>query len=223
MEECHKCGMPETKTVLYEAILPEGIVKICKNCSRENDPMIRNAPGGNIKVLSVYERLRKLSGIDKMKRSEPVKVPDKDERELKRMVEENFTRNYKDDVDLVNSLIDNFKWVAMRARRIRHLTQEQLAKEINEPEIAIKMLEEGKVQNVKVIEKVENKLGITLRRQNRGPPRQESSLNKEISFKDTKNITISNIRDMTKKQDADRIADKLRKLDDDMDREMRKK
>jgi acyl-CoA synthetase (AMP-forming)/AMP-acid ligase II len=43
----------------------------------------------------------------------------------------------------VEELISNFHWVIMRARRLKKLTQEQVAQKIGEPESAVKLAEQG--------------------------------------------------------------------------------
>ena len=88
-------------------------------------------------------------------------------------------------------------------------------------------MEEGKVQSPKVIEKVENKLGITLRKQKKvdsmgyGLPEPLDEPKREISFKDTKNLTISHLQELEKKQEAEKIKGNLDKLDDEMNSEMK--
>ena len=43
MEECFKCNTPETKALLFDAVLPEGIVKVCGKCSAtENIPIMND-------------------------------------------------------------------------------------------------------------------------------------------------------------------------------------
>lgn len=169
-----------------------------------------------------------MSGMDVPKRA-AIKMPDKNEKELKRLVEGNFSRNYKDNVYVKDALIDNFQWIVMRARRLKHISQGQLANAIDEPEVVVKFLEEGKIRDMKVIEKVENYLGITLRKNSRKEVKEygtleppAKSLNQEIDFKSTKNLTISQLQELKKRQDAERLAEKQKKIDDQMDREMRK-
>ncbi|MBI5803295.1 helix-turn-helix domain-containing protein [Candidatus Pacearchaeota archaeon] len=229
MQECYKCGISEDKAVLLDVVMPEGIVKICRNCaSSEGAPLVKSTEERSMHTPTVYERLIKLSGVDRRK-TQPIKVPEKSNKELKNLVEENFTKSYKDNVYVKDALIKNFQWIVMRARRMRHITQEQLAIAINEPEVVIKFLEEGKIKDINVIEKVENYLGVTLRKEPRreireyGNPDSTLSLKEEIDFKDTKNLTISQLQDMKKKREAEELAERQKKIDDEMDKEMKGK
>jgi len=71
MEECFKCHVPETKALLFDAILPDGIVKICSKCSPEEDiPIIKDTLFPKIeKQQTVRERLSKLSGINNVEKA----------------------------------------------------------------------------------------------------------------------------------------------------------
>ena len=63
-----------------------------------------------------------------------------------------------------SSLVRNFHWDMMRARRARHLTQEQLAEAIGESALAIKMAERGMLPREKerLVKKIENYLHIKI-------------------------------------------------------------
>ena len=50
MDECFKCGITADKTLLMDAISNEGIVKICRKCSFDEDlPIIRKPSVINLK------------------------------------------------------------------------------------------------------------------------------------------------------------------------------
>jgi ribosome-binding protein aMBF1 (putative translation factor) len=61
-------------------------------------------------------------------------------------------------------LLDNFNWILMRARRSKKLTMSQLAKEISESEVAIKMAEEGVLpeDDYRLVNKLESFLGVKI-------------------------------------------------------------
>jgi len=61
MEECFRCNTPETKVLLFDAVLPEGIVKICGRCSAEDViPLISESSSPVVeKQQTVRERLSK--------------------------------------------------------------------------------------------------------------------------------------------------------------------
>jgi len=140
MEECFKCRILETKALLFDAILPDGIVKICSKCSSEEDiPIIKDTLFPKIeKQPTMHERLSKISGVNNV---EKTSFKLKEKNELRKLVDVNYI--FKENLKLKEDLIRIFHWVVLRARRLRHLTKEQLAQEINEPEIVIRKIETG--------------------------------------------------------------------------------
>jgi len=71
MEECFKCQVLETKALLFDAILPDGIVKICSKCSSEEDiPIIKDTLFPKIeKQPTMRERLSKISGVNNVEKT----------------------------------------------------------------------------------------------------------------------------------------------------------
>lgn len=165
MEYCYKCGISDEKALLLDVILLEGIDKICRKCSyNENLPLIKktNIVEDIQKRPTVHERLSRLSGIEYKKESGNEELK-KEETKLNEMVNRNFRRtvgttNLKDD------LIDNFHWIVMRVRRGKHLTQKEMAESIKEPEILVRMLERGIVNDMNIIRKIEEFLSVRLRK-----------------------------------------------------------
>ena len=100
MNNCFKCGISDEKSMLYDAISDEGIIKVCRKCSfEENLPLIKKineqekrdraiAEANSfelrkklkqtpIRKTSVYNRLVSMSGItpvEKIEKSEIDKV-----------------------------------------------------------------------------------------------------------------------------------------------------
>lgn len=222
MEECFKCHVPETKALLFDAILSEGIVKICNKCSAKEDiPIIKEASSPGIeKQQTVRERLSKISGVDIDKKTS-FKLKEKNE--LKELVDKNY--NFKENLELKKELIHNFHWIVMRARRMKHLTQEQFAREIHEPEIVIKQIEKGFApEKVETIRKLEKYLGIRIREHTEHENLQEElkilETNKTIlplkSF-DAKNfddLTISDLYEMKKKKEMKVLGDDTKTNED---------
>ena len=172
MNRCIRCGIPENKALLFDAISKKGIVKICRKCSFEENvllikkPKFSEFPEEEIrqdKKKSVYERLSHLSGI----KDKELIVKNKDllrqEESLKNISTENF-KLQKINENAKNELVDSFHWRIMRARRLKHLTQEQFAEAIEEQEISIKEIEQGIVRenDFVLIRKIENYLGIKI-------------------------------------------------------------
>ena len=66
MAECYRCGVSDEDERLFDAISAKGVIKICKNCSMEEDlpiiqPVDLNKPE---RVKSVYERLSNMAKLD---------------------------------------------------------------------------------------------------------------------------------------------------------------
>ena len=166
---CFKCGATKDKAILFDVISSKGIRHICNDCYKnENLPIVekhdfreRNAE----KHLTVHERLVAASGIDNVRQKtfEENKEILKQNLKLKDVVNTNFKKTL-DKITPREDLIPNFHWVVMRARRMKHITQGKMAEIIAEPELSIKMLEEGIVgkDSDVLIQKIERYLDINL-------------------------------------------------------------
>jgi len=162
MEECFKCGIPMSKIRLFDAISDEGIIKICDACSREEDiPIIRKPT-----TFQLKESERTRTFYEKATGHRPLEEAPKKQEEvtLREIVDRNYEQALPKETTPRPEMIDNFHWVIMRARRMKKLTQEQLAKEIAESEVAIKMAEKGVLpeDDYKLINKLESHLGIKI-------------------------------------------------------------
>jgi len=206
MEECFKCHAPETKALLFDIILPNGISKICGKCTpRENMPIIKDAvyPGFE-RQQTVAERLARISGVTLTKRP-TLKIEEKTK--LRKLVEENY--NFKDNLELKKDLIRNFHWIVMRVRRIKHLTRKQLAEEIHEPERVIERIEQGFApEKENVITKLEKHLGIRLREKVEHEEFVEElreELSREFDIRSFDDLTIEDLHKMKKLREADML------------------
>ncbi|MCX6750749.1 MAG: hypothetical protein NTZ83_04785, partial [Candidatus Pacearchaeota archaeon] len=89
MAECYRCGVSDERERLFDAISDKGFVKICKNCSQDEElplvqPVDLNKPE---KVKTVYERLSAMAHLD----------PEKHKRMLLEKAKEDSMRKYKQD------------------------------------------------------------------------------------------------------------------------------
>ncbi|MFH1608243.1 MAG: hypothetical protein ABIA78_03850 [archaeon] len=165
---CVICG---AEARVYDVICSKGIVKACVNCIQEEDlPLVRKsaevssgASSVGVKKPSVYERMSKMSGVEERDiKSASLR---KEDTTLKDIVNRNFELKIKNvKPEKRDDLVDNFHWILMRARRLKHVSPAQIAKAIGEPEMAIKMAEKGVLPNdyLKFMKKMQDYLGAKL-------------------------------------------------------------
>ncbi len=124
---------------------------------------------------------------------------------LKDIVDKNFKIQIKKELQSPHDLVNNFHWIIMRARRSKHITREQLAEAIAEPEKAIIMAERGILPEdyYKFLTKIENYLSIKLIKKEFAEKIEEKP--KEIRFDamTTKNLTISDLQEMKRKREVE--------------------
>jgi ribosome-binding protein aMBF1 (putative translation factor) len=232
MAECYRCGVSDERERLFNAISNKGVVKVCKNCSSEEDlPLVQPADLSKPeRVKTVYERLSSMANLD----------PEKHRMAMQEKAREDSMRKRRQDTtlkDVIDSnlekkklqartdLVPNFHWIIMRARRSKKLTQKQLAEEIREPESLIKSAEEGTILSNAdtLVRKLEGCLGIKLRK-GEGPYSSEASryvkggisedsarkeirerFEKEGNFdsKTTEALTIEDLQEIKKKKEVE--------------------
>lgn len=173
MEKCFICGATSENTIIYDAISKDGLVRICGRCNiRENLPILKKSGAApEEKRQTVYERLSTMSGYNpKVKETrEKDEVRKKANEEIKQVMDKNFrdeimANTLKRETSGESNLMRNFHWEIMKARRARHLTQEQLADAIGELELAIRMAERGMLprERERLVKKLENYLKIRI-------------------------------------------------------------
>lgn len=196
MDKCFKCGISEEDTKLLKVISRGGIVKVCKQCfSKENLPLIKT------QMDSPKEEIAQ-KVAPKIVQRQQLQIPREKENQT--------------------WLINNFHWIIMRARRLKHVSQKQVAQEIGESEKTIKDLEMGIVSkyNFQLINKIENNLGIKLMRiDNEMHPNPENELqriheeakHKIPAFGKTSNekLTISDLQRIRKEREAQQNAENI--------------
>ncbi len=173
--ECFICGIKGERAALFSAIISEGVVPICEDCSiKENIPVIKRV--GQIREAernqTVYERLSVMAGLnpeahkEKIKREEQLglKRPEQRRPVEKKSSQLSFPNLKQIKPQFEEGLIRNYHWTIFNARRAMRLTQKQLADEIKEPEASIKLVERGILPDnyVPFIRKLQTCLGIEL-------------------------------------------------------------
>jgi len=222
-EKCFKCGVSGEKSLLLDVILNKGIFKICRRCSfKENSPIVKkplfSAYPGNVKGrTSVYERLSKIAGINPVEHKEKIskienekalKYEKNQENDLKEIADKNFVDGFQIKQNSRKEFIDNFHWIITRARRAKKLTQKQLAETIKESETAVKIAEQGIIQENSdlFMNKLENFLGIKLLKESSFKQEELIEKNPE-GFKfdtaNTKSLTISDLKEIKEKRESD--------------------
>lgn len=212
INECFFCGVEESKRMLFDAVVDEGLVKICDRCSREEHvPVIRKPTTFQLKESerekpSFYERAeqrRKELAEKKIKRMEIEKQDVTLKDIINRTVKLKISEKRKSSVELV----DNFHWIIMRARRKRKITQGQLAREIHEAEAAIEMIEKGQLpsDDYRLVNKIENYLGIRIRKQDENyKPIMDKEPARILEFDPDaiNNLTISDLQRMKQEREG---------------------
>lgn len=175
MANCFRCGISDEAELLFDAISNHGLVKICKKCSEyENFPLIdKSYQDKPEKTKTVYERLSRMANLDAEKHRSFIKNRDETikrqriDKSLKDVIDEKFSQRIFGSLKARKDLIENFHWLLMRVRRAKKITQKQLAEIIEEPELAIKMAEEGFIADNSdtLVRKLENYFKIRLFRE----------------------------------------------------------
>lgn len=232
--ECSICGISGKMRSLFEVISPQGVILACEKCAFEEGFPLLKKPGKIIfeepeKKNTVYERMARLSGVRLVKQEKPeLKIQEKSLREI---VDRNYERKARmQDISLKSrpDLVDKFHWIIMRIRRVKGLTQKQLAETINETEAAIKMAEQGVVpEGYELIEKIERFLKVKLIKERTssrlGQIKERnlymgSQLKKNQTHKTLKfdkhildSLTIADLQRMKKEREAEVLEDKENK------------
>lgn len=202
METCFKCGTSSENTLLYDAISKEGLVKICARCNvRENLPLLKKTgPIAGEKRQTVYERMTKISGYNPQETEIHKKQNEakKQNEEIKSIIDKNFreelySSNTKKDISGESNLTRNFHWEILKARRARHMTQQQLADILGESELAIRMAERGILprERERLVKKIESYLGIKIMK---GPYSEVSIEQKQGSEQPAEEVPIEEIK-----------------------------
>lgn len=228
--ECFICRISGEKARLFDAVdEKEGVIKICESCSyRESIPVINKPTDFQLKEAgrrqTVYERMVHISGVNGNKKPILRKSTElvKQEMSLKDIIEKKFMdraqkREKKPDIDLVN----NFNWVVMMARKSRKMTREQLADAIGEPEVIIKLSEQGIIpDNPKVISKLESYLKIRLfRSEIVEEPEKEKPKSLSFDQETIRQLSVKDLKELNKKIEDGDVPEELELDFDEEDEE----
>lgn len=222
MIECYRCGVSGNVNEFFDAISSKDVVKLCEKCASNTDlPIINRPTKFQLKTAetpySVYDRLSRMAGLNPTEHRE--KFSDfkqasrveskKQESSLRELIDKNYEAK-KDVFKPVprEDLIDNFHWIVLRGRRMKKLTQEQLAKEIGVPISSIVDMERAFVpeEGDELIHKLESFLGIKIKKSSFAAVDKEIKEKKRSQFiqdpkfdqSSIKDLTINDLREMKK-------------------------
>lgn len=216
--QCSKCGVSSEKAELYNAISERGIIKICERCAFNEHIPILKKPAKKPFIASkpilpkdisfrmgtdsktMYNRLSRLSGVQMTeKKPEDIEIA-KQNRMLRDVANRNFKERIVREKGDATDLIDDFRWILMRVRRSRHVSTNQLADAIGEPEAAVRMAEQGVLPKnvVPFIQKIEKYLNIRLLKQ--GVAQQPPKFTGGFNLADSRNFKISDLKTMKRNE-----------------------
>ena len=163
--ECSICGISDKMRNVSDALSSKGIIQVCDRCAKEEGLISLKKP----RIIeensreTMYERMARISGV--VPKEQPERSLLSQEKSLREIVDKNYEKKMAAQPVLTQrpDLVDNFHWIIMRVRRVKGLTQGQLAERISEPEAAIKMAEQGVVpEGYALIDKLERFLKVRL-------------------------------------------------------------
>ena len=208
--ECSICGISGKMRPVFEVISPKGVILLCNKCaSEEGFPLLKKPKNlffEETEKETVYERMTRLSGVKPREQEKPELK--KQEESLRKIMDRNYEEKIKRHDLILKSrpdLTDNFHWIIMRVRRVKGLTQKQLADIVGEPEAAIKMAEQGVVpEGYKLVDKLERFLKVKLIRERifSVPENKETKVRRSLNFdrKTLDSLTISDLQRMRQEE-----------------------
>jgi ribosome-binding protein aMBF1 (putative translation factor) len=187
---CFKCGKTSEEVKIFDGISINEAVRTCEKCALlDGVPLLKNPSTDQLKSSEksdmVYKRLKKISGI-------------RDESPKKSIFEELKEIDQKSRVDFSkieekpSLYIENFHWIIQKQRRNKGLTTKQLAAQIGESEMALKLIERNNLpeNSLPLIRKLEQFFQIKLHKDT------PSFSNKPIDEKlDGRGTTVEIVRD----------------------------
>lgn len=160
MDFCFRCNRSEEEARLFDGIYINESVKVCEKCSLLSGiPIIKLPNTSQLKDSErreeVFNRLKRMAGIRKEKKE--MSLLD----EL-RILQERPELERPNEKPL--NLVENFNWVIQRSRRLRKLTQKQVAEEIQESEVAINLIEHNRLPEnaMNILRKLEQYFHVRL-------------------------------------------------------------
>ncbi|MEK6895129.1 MAG: hypothetical protein AABX48_01275 [Nanoarchaeota archaeon] len=222
MDYCYFTGVSEEKEPLFDVIYQDKIVKASESAVHELGLVVLRKPrtikpGELDKKQSVYERLSRMSGVDrnfmKQNRADNVQVRKEiTERQKEVSLRDIVEKKYKEEHPSAqvnekrDDLVDNFHWIIMRARRIKKVTQEQMAKDLNVHLDLVKNAEKGFMgSDSGFIYKLESYLNIKLFKEVQ--PHKTEAERIIMQRPVQKEVTISSLKSMSEKYKEDKIKE----------------
>ncbi len=213
--ECSICGISDKMRNVSQALAPKGIVFVCDKCAADEGfprlKKIKLVEPGKEKQETMYERMARLAGVVPREPQERTRhtMADLQEKSLRKVVDRNYEAKIKSQALILKprpDLVDNFHWIIMRVRRVKGLTQKQLAERILEPESAIKMAEQGVVpEGYSLIEKLGRFLKVRLIKERIYSQAQKETQKPKTFFFDKnvlENLTIADLQRLKKEQET---------------------
>jgi len=217
---CSNCGVSGEKARLVDVISPEGIVKLCTNCSDKEDlPVVKRPTTEQLKMAekpAYYGRYSRGSNVKETgRRIEGFGKPGYSDNDVDVKLRDIVDKNYRERVPTEKKprpdMVDNFHWIIMRARRLKKMTQKELAKEISEAEAAIEMAEKGILpeDDYKLVNKLESYFGVSLVKDGaRRMSRTQTGIEREppvrilnVDNDKVKTLTIDDLKRMKKERE----------------------
>lgn len=160
-EHCERCSVKSDVIRLFDVIYEGKASLLCERCAIiENISIIKKPEQQAInqaeQPLSVYDRMKKLSGILDQKKQ----ITDHREERLKQLNENPYLEMpYEEPPEM----IEYFHWEVMKQRRRKGLTIERLAEITRVPVEDIELLEKAKIpRNIESIRQLERFFNIRL-------------------------------------------------------------
>ncbi|MBS3092793.1 hypothetical protein J4466_05235 [Candidatus Pacearchaeota archaeon] len=175
-EKCAVCGVGFD---LVDAIDGHEIIKACFNCAEKSKfPIIQRPTQEQINRANRFYGVRDRLMVNRPDLKQiAVRKETPEDKELKRVIAESAK------LQKYEELIDNFHWSIQQGRRMKKLSQKQLAEMIAEPEAVVNMAEQGKLPEDynRIISKLEQFLKVKLKKQEDKPANEEAEQNQEQS------------------------------------------
>ncbi len=191
---CFSCKRSSQEVKILDAVKEARPVKICESCTKMEDVIVIRKPTSRQlsdpnKPMSVYNRLRRLAGLDEednkqtsfvsqvqrtqaqaQSSSYPHNVPSLSSISSARGAGDLSDYSIKKRREIIEklgkpvNLVEHANWIVQQERRSRRLTFKQLAQELGESETVLKMFEEGKVPDDgrRIAEKLEQFFHVRL-------------------------------------------------------------
>jgi len=228
MVECFKCGASGVEVRLLNAVGVGGIVSVCEICAEKEDlPVLRRPTTFQLKDSEKngeYSPFR-VRRYKELGREPPVKDSVGDAKVsvksseltlkdiLDRQVKDKYSKNteIKTQVRRPVSLVDNFHWSVMTARRKKHLTHKQVGDAIGESESVVRMVERGVLpdDDYRILAKLEKFFNIRLTKDGDGVEsglleieRQQPARILNFDPNAVKSLTISDLKRIKEQKEA---------------------